>query len=438
MSHWTTEVRFICENAAGLVDSTGFNNINSVLDKSWDKVFNFDFPLFDGNYRKALCIKILRHFYTREICEETVGLWKLRLEDRLNMVMPYYNQLYQSELIKINPLYTVNYTKDHSDSGGDVRTVSEKTTGSEVGSGTNSGTRDTTSNESGTNKGTRDTTNSETGTNKGTRDTTNSETGNVTTDTTTTGNESGTTTSEKTSSQTTSGTTSNTINSTVDTTTHVEGSHNETSKQTNVSDKTETLSQRYSDTPQGGLNGISDNNYLTNVTLNNNDISQETKNDVTTNGGDNSTTTGNSTTNQTDSGENSGKVDVSDSGKNTNSSEKSEIGNSIENSSKNGTGKISDDYATTKNDTGKIVDDYATTNSVTDKIVDDYKNTNMRDTTGDRNMNDTITTTRAYIEHVVGSNNRSDSSLLNEYRSTFINIDEMVINELNDLFMNIW
>ena len=438
MSHWTTEVRFICENAAGLIESVGFTNINSVLDKSWNKVFDFDFPLFDDNYRKALCIKILRHFYTREICEETVGLWKLRLNDKLNMIMPYYNQLYESELIKINPLYTVNYTKNHNDSGGDVRVINEKTTGSEVGSGSNSGVRNTSSNENETNKGTRKTTNSETGTNKGTRDTTSSETGKIVTDTTNTVNESGSSSSEKTTNQTNSGTTSNTINSTVTTSTNVEGTHNETSNQTNVSDKVETLSQRYSDTPQGGLNGINDNNYLTNVTLNNNDVTQETKNNVTTNGGDKSTTTGNSTTNQTDSGENSGKVETSETGKGSNSSEKSEIGNSTENNSKNGSVKISDDYSTTKNDTGSITDDYATTNSGTGKIEDNYSNSNKRDTSGNRDMSDAITTTRAYIEHVMGSNNRSDSSLLNEYRTTFLNIDEMIINELNDLFMNIW
>ena len=30
------------------------------------------------------------------------------------------------------------------------------------------------------------------------------------------------------------------------------------------------------------------------------------------------------------------------------------------------------------------------------------------------------------------------SEMLNEFRSTFLNVDMMVINELNDLFMNLW
>lgn len=114
MSNYTTEVRFICETEAGLSESVGYNSIDDVLDKSAMKVFSFNFPIFDENYRKPLCIKILRHYYTREICEETFGLWKLRLEARMNEIMPYYNQLYNSELLKFNPLHDTDITTQHS------------------------------------------------------------------------------------------------------------------------------------------------------------------------------------------------------------------------------------------------------------------------------------------------------------------------------------
>lgn len=113
MSNYTTEVRFICETEAGLSESVGYNSIDDVLDKSAMKVFSFNFPIFDENYRKPLCIKILRHYYTREICEETFGLWKLRLEARMNEIMPYYNQLYDSELLKFNPLHDTDITTQH-------------------------------------------------------------------------------------------------------------------------------------------------------------------------------------------------------------------------------------------------------------------------------------------------------------------------------------
>ena len=111
MSNYTTEVRFICESNANLESSLGYNDVEKVLAKSWTKIFNFSFPIFDEQYRELLCKKILRHYYTREIAHETVGLWKLKLNTKLNEIMPYYNQLYKSELLEFNPLYDVDYEK---------------------------------------------------------------------------------------------------------------------------------------------------------------------------------------------------------------------------------------------------------------------------------------------------------------------------------------
>ena len=117
MSKYTTEVRYICENSAGLSESESANNVDSILDKCWNKIFNFDFPIFDENYRQVLCRKILKHYYTREIAHETVGRWKLALNAKLNEIMPYYNQLYKSELLEFNPFYDVDLTRKREGSG---------------------------------------------------------------------------------------------------------------------------------------------------------------------------------------------------------------------------------------------------------------------------------------------------------------------------------
>lgn len=111
MSKYTTEVRFICETASGLVESKGYTEVDTIITNAIPKIFNFSFPIFDEKYRTILEKKILKHFYTREICEETVGLWKLRLDTKLNEIMPYYNKLYKSELLEFNPLYTSNLTR---------------------------------------------------------------------------------------------------------------------------------------------------------------------------------------------------------------------------------------------------------------------------------------------------------------------------------------
>ena len=114
MSKYTTELRFICENYAGLTESQGGNKINEIISKALPKIFDFDYPIFDEKYRTELETKIVRHYYTREICCETVGRWKLFLEDKLNLIMPYYNQLYKSALLEIDPLITTKMSTNRT------------------------------------------------------------------------------------------------------------------------------------------------------------------------------------------------------------------------------------------------------------------------------------------------------------------------------------
>lgn len=144
MSKYTTEVRFICEHYAGLSESAGQKSVNSIIKQAIPKVFDFDFPIFDEEYREVLCGKILKHYYLREIGLETVGAWKLMLDTKLNEIMPYYNQLYNSEKIKIDPMNDYNLTKNsnkikNETKNGDSETESSGTNNASQ-SGTNEGT----------------------------------------------------------------------------------------------------------------------------------------------------------------------------------------------------------------------------------------------------------------------------------------------------------
>ena len=115
MSKFTTEVRYICETANGLTESVGLDRVPEIITGAEEDIFGgvgVRYPIFDESYRSILNYKILSEYYTREICEETVGLWKLRLRTRMNKIMPYYNQLYRSQLLEFNPLYTIDLTKD--------------------------------------------------------------------------------------------------------------------------------------------------------------------------------------------------------------------------------------------------------------------------------------------------------------------------------------
>lgn len=99
------QVRFICESTLqnkGIDIST--LTVDEIIEQSMNDVFNFSFPVFDENYRGILLHNIIRHFYTQEIGAETVGRWQLFLNDRMNMIMPKYNKLYESETYKLDPL----------------------------------------------------------------------------------------------------------------------------------------------------------------------------------------------------------------------------------------------------------------------------------------------------------------------------------------------
>ena len=117
MAKYTTELRSILENYAGLSESVGYEDVGTVITAARGKLFDFDYPIFDKSYRSVLETKICKHFYTREIGAETVGRFKLFLDMKLNEIMPYYNKLYTSELIEFNPLYNVDYSTQHTTTG---------------------------------------------------------------------------------------------------------------------------------------------------------------------------------------------------------------------------------------------------------------------------------------------------------------------------------
>lgn len=114
LANYTTEIKTICENYAGYPHFSGEMSVADIIEKSRTKIFDFSFPIFDEKYRSVLETKIIKHYYTREIGLETVGLWKLKLDTKMNEIMPYYNQLYSSTLLEFNPFYDVDITKKHN------------------------------------------------------------------------------------------------------------------------------------------------------------------------------------------------------------------------------------------------------------------------------------------------------------------------------------
>lgn len=311
MAKYTTEVRSICEYYAGLDESSDYTGVDAVISASLPKIFDFDFPIFDENYRTILERKIIMHYYTREIGFETTALWKLWLNKELNEIMPYYNKLYLSELLEFNPLYDVDYYIDHSGVG--THKGEKNVDGITANSGndkrniTNSGTDYRTVSEQGTNTGT----------------------------------------------------------------STEQGSKSGESTKTNDNDKWD----KYSDTPQGTVSNLDNSTYLTNAR------------NVTEDNLEHITETGSHTNTRTDNLANS---------KNTNDSLTHGL-------------------------------------SVNDNLEHGHNIKN-----DSRELND-VKTTDDFLRHVYGKMGSTPyADLILKYRKTLLNIDMLIIQQLGDLFLNLW
>lgn len=108
--------------------------IKSLIDNNFDfKMTNY--PIFDENYRDTLNNNILYHYYENEIGFETAPLFRFYLNQKLNEIMPYYNELYkvQKKLITDNLLLNnVNITEELQGSN----TTSTSSTSQSTNSGT--------------------------------------------------------------------------------------------------------------------------------------------------------------------------------------------------------------------------------------------------------------------------------------------------------------
>lgn len=110
--------------------------IRTLIDNNFDFGLK-DYPIFDENYRTILNNKILMHYYMDEIGFETAGLFKVYLNNKMNEIMSYYNELYkkQNDLL-LNFDKTTNMTETFKrDNTTDTNTTSNSTS-SNTASGT--------------------------------------------------------------------------------------------------------------------------------------------------------------------------------------------------------------------------------------------------------------------------------------------------------------
>ena len=122
--------------------------LRKLIESGFDLQLN-EYPIFDELYRETLNKKIIDHYYFHEIGQETAGQFRHFLKTKMNEIMPYYNQLYRSELIEIDPITTFKevHTEVKDKLGTDSSHNSAVATSNSDGSGS---TNNTTTNSGGT------------------------------------------------------------------------------------------------------------------------------------------------------------------------------------------------------------------------------------------------------------------------------------------------
>ena len=193
-------------------------------------IFDFPYNFYDESKRKEFEQKFIRHFYFREIGCETVERFKWYLQDKMNLVFPYYNELFKSATIEYDVLDNYKlietYTRNIESNG--------KTSGIASSVGTDFSNSES---ESAQERSLLNTSTTES-------ESTSTETANAS------------------SESTKAGTKDNTTVGTNDTDTT--NTDKETSNKTNTSDSSTTTinTNRFLDTPQG-LTDLTNSNYLT-------------------------------------------------------------------------------------------------------------------------------------------------------------------------------
>ena len=123
MSSYTTTVRMICTNFMKSNQPELFEKYlpleayddrlppDDYIRLAIPAVFDFTYPYYNAAQKNNTEIKVLKHFYLREIGLETPDLWRFYLNMKMNEIMPYYVELFRSADMILDPLDDVDYVR---------------------------------------------------------------------------------------------------------------------------------------------------------------------------------------------------------------------------------------------------------------------------------------------------------------------------------------
>ena len=137
----------ICLNRLGM--NLEEYSLDQIIEHARPYLFDFWYPVYDEAYRATLETKIIKHFFFREIGMETPAQFKFYLNEVLNVEMPVINRYYESAVLKFNPLYNVDYTREHTGNIDHARQGNENAYLSQDETSTHTGSRQETAQATG-------------------------------------------------------------------------------------------------------------------------------------------------------------------------------------------------------------------------------------------------------------------------------------------------
>lgn len=354
--------------------------LGDLIEQGYKLALN-DYPIFNEKHRHELNNKIIGHYYFREIGLETPDRFNFYLRQRMFEIMPYYNQLYESAEIKYNPLET-EYIIENSNNKKNIYSTSTMDNALKSDIKNNEITESLIQNDSTLTNDTKTNSSSENESNKnGTEDTTNQNT--------------------REENLKENGTSNNTTHNTQEIENTSTG-NNTINKTTNFSDVPETPITTITNSD----GSVTTTSYLTTQTVENQHGTESTNS--------NSTTTDDGTA----SGENEIIHDntITDNGSGTKKWTETDSGNS----SSNGITNINENT----NDIQKSNEEKNNIQSITSKNASTQASNNNE--IGEKNT----------LSH--GRSGAVPAKLIMDYRNTILNIDMLIIESLENLFMGVY
>jgi len=372
MANYTMELREYIEQFSQYEELPVRNRI----EQGRQHLFDFEYPIFDESYRNVFETHFIRNFYMREIGFESEGLFKFQLETWLNINMPYYNKLFESELLKYDPLtntsHNETFTREYESTKND--------------------TKDKTGNVKSADKM----------------------------------HDEGTTNQSKTAHEDFDSTT----NKTSDSTSQNDVTQHSTSK-TDVDESVHNTGETHSDTDNSSHvtnNGSSFDRNLTSDT-------PDSRLAITTNDGSGVIEYASEIKENTN--KNSQSSDTTGSSSTDGTSKDDSTRDSTTNVTSDD--KIDNDTTTHSSEKDTFTSDKDNTETVTGSHKNDGTKDSTIDTTGKETGSSSIKNLEDYVNSKVGKiGSVSYAQLVNEYRGSLLRIEKQLFNEMNELFMLVY